>query len=490
MTSSRKRFRPRRPLRTPALAVLVLLGVAGGCPSSESYHHSEQGRALAQQHLPPPAQSATDVPDDEPVDDLRGERSMPVNGGAAPEKRRDPSRVRAAESVVCTSHRATAGEPQRTPAAVSFGRPGLLGAHVTIAAVGDVMVHDSVQIQGYATPDGFAEIWAPFDTEISGADLTYGNLETVIAPGLAHRAEPTADPGPRFDDRVYSGFPRFNAHPVLVQQLSRGGFDILSTANNHSMDRGPTGVSSTIAELERVPIAYAGTRLPGDSSVEAWTTITSAGDLSLAWIACARHLNGSSDPGQQVLRCFEDRKLIEHLVATSVAREDVDAVIVTPHWGTTRNVEPSREQERFGRQWLEAGAVAVLGSHPHVLQPIERYVTSDGREGMIAYSLGNFFSGMRNPTCDRTAIMLLALQRDACGDVHLAAVGYRPARTRREDGLYRLVEVSPDSRDFRAIAETLGTHLYVDGIESFNATVRSSVSQNGMNEGFDGRFPD
>ena len=76
----------------------------------------------------------------------------------------------------------------------------------------------------------------------------------------------------------------------------------------------------------------------------------------------------------------------------SEQKKEVDAIIITPHWGDEYVNTPNAIQKEFGRKWIEMGATAVIGSHPHVLQPMEKVVTKDGREGFIIYSLGNFVS--------------------------------------------------------------------------------------------------
>src|SRR5690606_33385277 len=111
-----------------------------------------------------------------------------------------------------------------------------------------------------------------------------------------------------------------------------------------------------------------------------------------------KNTNRVPDDFNQVLRCG-DGSTVEQTIAQLRAtgryakREPkVDAVIVTPHWGKEYTHEVGDKERELARKWIEAGALAVIGSHPHVVQPWERIVAEDGREGLVLYSLGNFAS--------------------------------------------------------------------------------------------------
>jgi len=104
----------------------------------------------------------------------------------------------------------------------------------------------------------------------------------------------------------------------------------------------------------------------------------------------------------------------------------VDAVIVTPHWGVEYAHTPSAPEKKLARDMLDAGATAVLGGHPHVVQPWEKYKTTDGREGFVIYSLGNFVSG-QNGLAKRSALVLyLGLTKGADGKVTINGVRHAP----------------------------------------------------------------
>jgi poly-gamma-glutamate synthesis protein (capsule biosynthesis protein) len=112
--------------------------------------------------------------------------------------------------------------------------------------------------------------------------------------------------------------------------------------------------------------------------------------------------------------------------------DEVDAVIATPHWGKEYAHEPQDKQRKLARQLVDAGATAVLGAHPHVLQPMEKLTAKDGREAFVIYSLGNFAHHQRSLDRRSSAILYLALRQREGGEVAVAGVGYVPIHVRME----------------------------------------------------------
>lgn len=184
-------------------------------------------------------------------------------------------------------------------------------------------------------------------------DLLVGNLECVVAT---------------------QGQPRvpipLTAPPSAPARLLDAGFDLVSVANNHSLDRGPVAYRETLARLDAAGLAYVGHTYV-DFDRKPWV-VRELGGLRVAIVG---HHN--RDPA---------------LAASDVrrARGEADVVIVFVHWGEEFTPEPTREQRRMGRLLVEAGAHAVVGAHAHVVQPVEEHL---GRP--IVHGLGNFvFAGM------------------------------------------------------------------------------------------------
>jgi len=326
------------------------------------------------------------------------------------------------------------------------------GDRITIAAVGDLLFHFNLQQQALAKGSSFARFWDPVAPILRRADIVYGNLEGPAARGVGPGGREVRDADKAdsrlYDRRVHAGAENrvlvFNYHHAAAADVKAGGFHVLSTANNHAADRGPLGIDRTIDALEDANIAFTGTRRRGESEHDRpWSTLTRARGFNIAWLACTYGLNGIPDRNNQVMHCYGQRgeprpellEEIRHLAANPA----IDATIVTPHWGTEYAHAPTATERRLARAAIEAGATAVIGAHPHVLQPWEKVTTLDGREGVILYSMGNFISGQVGTPRRASAIGLLELARADNGKARLTAVGYVP--TFVEFGQrYRVVE--------------------------------------------------
>ena len=320
-------------------------------------------------------------------------------------------------------------DPARLPARyLAFDGACERGEVVTIAAIGDVLMHHELQKQAYAAKEHFGVLWSGVADLIARADVSYANLEVPIAAGLTKDGA-ADDPGMTFDNAVYTGYPFFNANPILAKDLVDTGIDIVSTANNHALDRGSDGLVRTLDALDAVGLAHAGSRR---SAKEPWHAITTAKGLRIAWVACTLHTNFGKDDKGQVLHCFTQTKQLLAQVEQLAKSDDVDAVIVTPHWGKEYDPQPADKQRVLAQQLVDAGATAVLGAHPHVLQPWEQLVAPDGRQALVLYSLGNFAHHQRSLPRRSSIIAYLGLRRGADGNATVVGARYLPIHVRME----------------------------------------------------------
>lgn len=311
-----------------------------------------------------------------------------------------------------------------------------------IGAVGDVLLHSPLQNQGYRY--GFETLWAGLLPFMQKPDMMYANLEGPAAAGINKSGRSVRDPGLVFDDNVYSGYPAFNYNPIIIKDLKDSGVDILSTANNHSMDRRTVGIRSTMDALDSYNMPYFGSR---QNAHEAFYKITQKGGWKIGWVACTYSTNGIPDPEDLVLDCFDGR--VSAIIAG--IKNSVDAVIVTPHWGDEYQTSPNSQQKRYAKQWLEDGAHAIIGAHPHVTQPWEKYTTADGREGLILYSLGNFVSN-QTPLVRQSSIMLFVGLTKQGGKTWVNGVRYLPLYMQRRPHYEALASnfVSDSNSDVRS----------------------------------------
>ncbi len=250
-------------------------------------------------------------------------------------------------------------------------------ADIKILGVGDILIHQPLRRQGLESPHGFASLWADLLPDLKSAHVTYGNLEGPMADRLAPQ---TAQ---------YS----FNFPSRLAKDLVESGFDIVSTANNHSLDRGLEGLIETIRSLEDAGLSYVGTRSDLNSS-EGFYKIIDVSGVRTAWIACTDIVNISRSP--HVADCGSDQEYLGNLIKEMKLKLNVDLVIVTPHWGEEKNLNPSERQKSLAQFFFRKGADLILGAHPHVLQPVDFFRMDDElgyrKNRLVFYSLGNFVS--------------------------------------------------------------------------------------------------
>jgi poly-gamma-glutamate synthesis protein (capsule biosynthesis protein) len=259
-------------------------------------------------------------------------------------------------------------------------------ARATLGAVGDVLMHEAVKqsaaVHGGgagATDGGFGWLFAPVADLLSEPDVTFANLETPIAPKASQGS------------RAFV----FNAPPAAVSALQRAGVDLVSVANNHAFDQGRAGFEETLRSLEAVGMAYVG---GGPAAHPAGPVTLEKGGLRLGFLGYTYGLNqpGNTCPAPRagakpcVLAAELDRDRVTEDVRQLAGT--VDAVVVSLHWGVEYEQQPRAADVELAHRIADAGALVILGHHPHVLQPVELYRRADGRVAVIAYSLGNFVS--------------------------------------------------------------------------------------------------
>ena len=299
-------------------------------------------------------------------------------------------------------------------------------AHASIGAVGDVLMHGAVKeaAADHRRPgndEGFGWIWSPIADLLSANDVTFANLETPVAPRSGQGSRSFV----------------FNAPPAAVRALRRAGVSLVSVANNHMFDQGRPGFEETLAHLDEVGMPYVGA---GPEGQEAGPRVVEVNGLRIAFLAYAHFFNqsGNDCPPRTARRtpiCRRASLLDPERAVSDVqsAARSADAVVVSLHWGDEYRAQPREPDVALAHRLADAGALLVLGHHPHVLQPIELYPRADGRTALIAYSLGNFVSNQsRNYVHGVTPEKIAATRDGAMVRVEIAKRDYGRGVTRVE----------------------------------------------------------
>lgn len=270
-----------------------------------------------------------------------------------------------------------------------------------LIAVGDIMMHSTQTRSGYDAKSqtyNFDSFFTPVKNILSQGDWVIGNLETPLAGE---------------DAGGYTGYPLFNAPAQLVDAAKKAGFNILTTANNHALDRGETGAIRTIANLSDRQIASTGT---ARSAAEASRPLISTkNNISLAILAYTYGTNGIPIPkGKDYLVSLIDEKKIVKDIAKA-RKKGADVVAISLHFGEEYQRQPNTQQKQLVENLLQAGADIILGSHPHVVQPykIFNFPGKNGkiRKAVAIYSMGNFISGQTKDYTDLGVIFQVNIRK-------------------------------------------------------------------------------
>jgi len=295
------------------------------------------------------------------------------------------------------------------------GPEGPRATQVTIAAVGDIMVHGAQLKSAWdAERDtyDFAPVFSPVKDLLSAADVTIGNLETTL-PGR---------------EKLYRGYPRFGTPDALVAALHGAGIDVLTTANNHACDTGKRGVVRTIKVLDGSGILHTGTYRNKSEYESQRILMVERNRIRFAFISYTYGLNGMPIPKGTYVNLIDKELIAEDI---KLAREQCpDVVIVLIHWGTEYERYPDQFQKKMAAFLFSEGVDIVLGSHPHVLQPFElKPITDkygDTKPRLVIYSLGNFVSNQRDRYRDGGIIFNFTIHKDKDTALAITDVRYTP----------------------------------------------------------------
>lgn len=306
---------------------------------------------------------------------------------------------------------------------------------INFVAIGDIMCHNTNFKAAYDSSTktyDFTPVFKNVKKYISKADIAIGNLETTFAG----------------ESRGYSGYPTFNSPIELGVSIKDMGIDVLSTANNHTMDKGATGVINTLDALDELEISHTGT----SRSKEEQDTILikDVNGLKIAFVAFTYGTNGIPIPsGKEYLVNLIDKNLI--LEQINLAKEqDVDLICASMHWGIEYAQKQNKEQEELADFLFQNGVDIIIGNHAHVIEPMEkRNITlEDGteKEVFVVYALGNFISGQVKEHTKSTAILDMQITKNGTTKkISIDSIDYVPVycydRGATVKGRYELIDI-------------------------------------------------
>ena len=332
----------------------------------------------------------------------------------------------------------------------------------TVLATGDLLMHKKV-IDSGKQEDGsydFSSIFRYISPIVQQADYAVANLETTLAG---------TDNG-----YAYSGNPKFNSPDAIVDAAKDAGFQMLLTANNHSLDTGLVGFKRTVQVVREKGLETLGTYLTADE--KKWTVVNVNG-INLGMV-CYTYSDGFNQSGKPVLNFVnelsEDGLLnyftYDHLpefyeelgtYVKEMKAAGADATILFIHWGTEYRLSADTNQAAMAQALCDLGIDAIVGGHPHVVEPMDLLTSSQdpSHKTVVLYSLGNAVSNQRKeeiesrPTGETEDGLLyrLTFGKYADGTVKIDAVDLIPTwvNMNSDSGsrLYPIIPLDPANMD-------------------------------------------
>lgn len=290
----------------------------------------------------------------------------------------------------------------------------VLFSSVSFVAVGDNLIHKPIYNQAQArTSEGydFSYAYENFEDIISTPDVAILNQETIIST-----------------EHNVSTYPMFNSPVEVGDEMLELGFDVFNIATNHSIDCGEKGLISAINFWKSKNAITCGAYLNKEDYSD--IPMHEVNGVKIAYIGFTESTNGLSLPSDSeviLVRASEETRLQQRIID---AKEVADVVIVSAHWGNEYTHEPTDTQRQLAEKLASWGADVIIGTHPHVIQPVEYINNEDGSKTLVAYSLGNFISAQnRGPRMLGGVLNFEIVKNNATGEIGFENVKFSGAVT-------------------------------------------------------------
>lgn len=351
---------------------------------------------------------------------------------------------------------------------------------ITLLAVGDNLMHMGIINTG-RREDGTYDYGFLFDDisqYLDAADIRIINQETILGG----------------NELGFSGYPRFNSPQEVGDAIADAGFNVVLHATNHAADQGLEGIVNCASYWGSHPDILM-TGICGGEPSDEIPLLTIRG-VTFAILNYTYGPNMETLPrsltGHLNMLCACDEKTgridftaLNPRVTEDIARADelADVVIVCPHWGTEYQSKPSRYQRTFAAQMTEAGADLIIGTHPHVPQPVEWITAESGNTSLCFYSLGNYVSTQKSALCMLEGMAWVSFHVTQEG-VSLSAEGtgvlplvcqYKSGPVRLER-LYLLEEYTQDLAAAHGIRSYGGVTLRLEDLQTWSADIFGEMS--------------
>ena len=324
----------------------------------------------------------------------------------------------------------------------------------TIVAIGDTLCHSQVFKDAYDSQTGiydFSPLFKYLTKYFEDKTIAVGNLEATLA-------------GP---EKGYSGYPTFNTPEHLAIDLKELGLDVMTTANNHTLDIGYSGLESTLKYLDEAGLEHTGSARSTEEQDK--ILFKDLNGIKTAFLAFTYGTNGIPVPtGKEYCVNLIDKDFIKQKI-DQAKEEGAEAICVSMHWGVEYQTKQNAEQEDLAEFLIKNDVNVILGCHPHVLQPMQMKTVNmeDGttKTGFVIYSMGNFFSAQTFPNTRNTVVLNVKIRKNGqTGEITVDEATYVPVYD-YDNGLgasdrYELLDLNTIIEEYEAGNSKWSTAMY------------------------------
>ncbi len=326
---------------------------------------------------------------------------------------------------------------------------------INMTVAGDVLCHNTNFWDAYDSKTDsydFSYTFEDIKKYFDNADIAIGTLESNFAGKSVG----------------YSNYPLFNAPEDLATDLKELGFDILATANNHCLDKGFSGMVSTLAELDKAGIKHMGTYATEETSKE--YIVEDVNGIKMAFLNYTYGTNGIAIPNgkKYAVNLIDKEKIKSDL--ENVKQQSVDVICVNMHWGEEYRLKQNAEQEELADFLFKNGVDLILGSHTHCLEPMEKRTVKleDGteKECFVIYSLGNFMSGQKADNSRQSVILDIQLTKNGENKkISIDKIEYTPIYmynfyTTKSAHRFKILDIEAEITKYENGDTSIGRELY------------------------------
>lgn len=307
----------------------------------------------------------------------------------------------------------------------------------TILSFGDALCHSQVFKSVYDAKTkqyDFSPMFKYVKKYFKDSTINIGNLESSF--GGAKRG--------------YKGYPMFNAPEHLAIDLKELGVGIMTTANNHTLDVGYSGLCSTLDYLDKAGVDHTGTSR--SSKEQNKILFKDLNGIKTAFLAFTYGTNGISVPkGKEYCVNYISKTLIKKQIKKA-KKEGAEAIVVSMHWGVEYQTKENSQQDELAKFLIANDVNVVLGCHPHVPQPM-KMVKSGKKKGLVIFSQGNFFSAQPFPNTRNTALFKITIKKNNADKVVVDKATYIPLWVydthASSNGRYKILDLNSIIKDYK-----------------------------------------